>query len=272
MNNKIVAFGGVAGSGKNTMCNFLHGYLLKSYGMIDGFEITDEGKLVVETEIIDNAGHYNKGRGLIDVTRTDVDFAIWASANMWPFVKHYAFATALKEIAVELFGLPREKVFGVGQSKSSFSQYQWEKMPTKVEGKSKAMTVRDFLQYLGTDIFRKIREDVWVNRAILDILAEQSMNAIISDVRFENEAKAVQKAGGRVVFLTGGTKVDSHSSETSLTPEMCDATIDTEKQSIQESCEALLAILNEWGWLEKEIVFEVPQVPRRAPATTSIRG
>lgn len=272
MNNKILAFGGVAGSGKNTMCNFLHGYILKSYGVIDGFEITDDGKLIVQTQIIDGSGEYNTGRGFIDVTRTDIDFAIWASGNMWPFVKHYAFATPLKEIAVELFGLPREKVFGSGRDKIAFSSYKWEKMPTKVDGKSNAMTIRDFLQYLGTDIFRKIREDVWVNRTILDIKAEQSMNAIISDVRFLNESKAVQDAGGRVIFLTGGNKVDNHSSETSLTPEMCDATIDTEKQTIQESCEALLEILNEWGWLEKEIVFEAPPVPKRAPATTSIRG
>src|SRR5690606_30756602 len=101
---KILAFAGVASSGKNTLSNFLHGCQLKSYGVIHDFKILNSGDLI--TVIKDENNRITEGK--LDVVRTDFEFASWAVENMWPLVKNYAFATHLKEIGINLFNIPRE--------------------------------------------------------------------------------------------------------------------------------------------------------------------
>jgi len=63
---------------------------------------------------------------------------------------------------------------------------------------------------------RKIYEPVWVNSCIKKIKREQSELAIIADVRFPNEAKAIEQAGGFVARLTRNVHDDNHSSEVAL--------------------------------------------------------
>lgn len=257
---KILAFSGKKQAGKNTMCNFVHGYFLKSFGIIDGFDITEEGDLVIDTLVRDENGEDKRGQGIIDVTRTDVSFAMWAMDNIWPFVKHYAFASPLKEILVGLFNIPKESVYGTEEEKNAPTQYKWEDMPTKVKGKSGYMSGRELLQYFGTDICRKMYSEVWTNRTITDIKNEESDLAVISDARFENEIKAVQAAGGKVIRLTRGETTDGHSSETDLDNfDGYDAVIDTANLSIEESCKQLFNILNDWNWIPKEIIVGSPQ-------------
>ena len=259
----ILAFAGKKKAGKNALCNFLHGYHLKSFNIIDGFEITDKGKLIIDTLVTDEKGETKQGKGMIDVTRTDIDFAMWAMDNLWPFVKHYAFATPLKEIAMGLFNIPRENLFGTDEQKNAISQYNWEDMPTKVKGKSGPMTYREFMQYFGTNICRKIYSEVWTRRAIADIKAEEPLYAMISDARFPNEIEAVQKVGGKVIKLTGGVDTDSHDSEIALDNyDGYDAVIDTKNQTIQESCQSVLEIMDSWGWLAKEIIIPKPETAK----------
>jgi hypothetical protein len=211
---------------------------LKSFGIIDGFEIIDEGDLIIDTLVRDETGEEKRGKGIIDVTRTDVPFAMWAIDNVWPFVKHYAFATPLKDILVGLFNVPKESVYGTEEEKNAPTQYKWEDMPTKVKGKTGYMSGRELLQYFGTDVCRKI----------------------ISDARFENEVKAIQAAGGKVIRLTRGETHDSHASEVDLDSfNEYDAVIDNANLTIHESCKQLFEILYEWNWIPKEIVIGTPQ-------------
>ena len=270
---KILAFSGKKQSGKNTLCNFLHGYQLKSYGVIESFDITQEGELVIETLIRDSTGKTEKGKGLIDVSRLDIEFVVWAMDAVWPFVKHYAFATALKELAIGLFDINRDLVYGNEEQKNSLTQYKWEDMPTKVKGKTGYVSGREFIQYFGTELCRKIYPNIWTDRAMKDIKAEESNLAIISDARFENEVKAVQNAGGKVIRLTRSLDgVDTHESELALDNyNNFDAVIDTQNLNIEESCHKLLEILDGWGWLSKDIVIEEPQKPFRKQTVTSIK-
>lgn len=78
------------------------------------------------------------------------------------------------------------------------------------------MTAREFMQFLGTDIMRKIYEPIWVKSCINKIKREQSELAIIADVRFPNEAKAIEDAGGVLLRLTRDIFHDNHSSEIAL--------------------------------------------------------
>ena len=265
---QILAFSGKKGSGKNTLCNFLHGYQLKSFGIIDEFEITDEGELVIETLVRDEQGKEKKGKGLVDITRTDIEFAMWAMDNVWPFVKHYAFATALKEILIGLFDIPKEMVYGADEQKDQFTQYKWENMPVKVKGKSGFMTGRELMQYFGTDICREMYSDIWTNRTIKDIIQEESKFSVISDARFENEIEAVQKSGGKVIRLTRSVKgKDTHKSELALDNyDGFDAVIDNQNMTIEESCKRLIQLIDEWGWMSKENI-----APARESAPTAKR-
>ena len=271
--SRILAFSGKKQSGKNTLCNFLHGQQLRAFGIIDGFEITTDGELVVDTILRDESGKDTRGKGFIDITRIDLEFAVWAMDNVWPFVKHYAFATTLKEICTGLFNLEKSSVYGTDEEKNKLTQYKWEDMPTKVKGKTGFMSGRDFIQYFGTDICRKIFSEVWTNRAIKDILLEESKLAIITDARFVNEVEAVKSAGGKVIRLTRNVAgVDAHESELALDSyDNFDAIIDTENLSIEESCQALTKILEEWGWSTSELILANQEESSRRQTVMSIK-
>ena len=57
------------------------------------------------------------------------------------------------------------------------------------------MTGREFLQFFGSEVCRKIYEEIWVSRLIKDVESEASLLAVIDDCRYPNEAEAIQNAG-----------------------------------------------------------------------------
>lgn len=80
-------------------------------------------------------------------------------------------------------------------------------------------TPRYVMQTLGTEWGRDtIYDGIWVNRCIS--MALKSKNAVISDVRFENEAKAIKAAGGVIIEVVRSgaetTKLSDHASETGI--------------------------------------------------------
>ena len=276
MQTRILAFAGHKQAGKTTCSNFLHGYQLRANGIINGFDITTDGKLVIKTTILDDDGKEKEGLGLLDTNRFDGEFAEWAMYNMWPYIKNYSFAKPLKDICIGLFNLQSENIYGSNALKNTNTFFRWEDMPSVITDKEllknkeiekliangtlhyhKAgkMTHREFLQFFGTDICRKIYEDIWHSRLIGDINNEQPLVAIIDDCRFINEVKAIQSAGGKVIYLSRNLYEDSHSSEIEL--KQCDhfdAVVDNQDLSIHETNVKIIDILDSWGWLGKEIV------------------
>lgn len=75
-------------------------------------------------------------------------------------------------------------------------------------------TFRAFLQHFGSEIMRNINNDIWIDCALQNC----PKNAIISDCRFPNEAKAVKAKGGIVIKVVRPdvNASDSHQSETSI--------------------------------------------------------
>jgi hypothetical protein len=58
------------------------------------------------------------------------------------------------------------------------------------------------LQVLGTEVFRTIDPDIWV-RVLLDTIKEQQPDvALVTDMRFPNEAQAIRDAGGFLVNVS----------------------------------------------------------------------
>jgi hypothetical protein len=200
----IIGISGRKQSGKNTVANIINGEILKSKDMISDYKITNNGELSIYTQ--DSHGTY--GWGVLDVTRKDEDFVNYAEQEMWPYVKLYHFADALKEMSVNLFDLEPRQVYGSDDDKNTMTPY----------GK----TARQFLQYLGTDIMRKIKDTIWVDWTIKVINQEQSSLALIPDVRFPNEVDAIKKAGGIVIRLTRDVYNDKHECEKSLDKDIFD--------------------------------------------------
>lgn len=258
MKSRILGFAGHKQSGKTTCCNFLHGYQLRAQRIIDDFVITDEGKLVIGTDMILPDGKQQKSNGFLDVKRADLEFAEWAAYSMWPYVKNYSFSDPLKEISIGLFGLTHEQCYGTDGQKNTLTNIKWGDLPIskKEIGKktNKKMTAREFLQYFGTNIFRSIKEDVWAERCIKDIENENPLLAVIDDCRFMNEVDAIQNAGGKIIKLTRSVYKDSHSSECALDDwENYDAIVENDKLSIHETCVEIIKILTNWGWLGAEV-------------------
>lgn len=272
---KALAISGKKGSGKSTLSNFIHGYQLRCFDIIDNFNITEDGKLVIETSI-KNEGKEEKGLAILDINRRDSEFVEWASYNVWPYVKKYSFADSLKVVAIELFGISDEQAYGTNEQKNTIvSHLLWENMPgvytddnmhqltlesnPDLEGvllyhTPGPMTAREFLQFFGTEICRKIYSHVWTERTTKNIQQEQSLLAIVDDCRFKNEANAIKSIGGKVIRLTRNIYQDDHDSEKDLDDYSdFDAVIDNKNMTIHETNIEMIKILEEWGWLGEEI-------------------
>jgi hypothetical protein len=78
------------------------------------------------------------------------------------------------------------------------------------------ITPRHLMQTVGTEWGRRmIHADLWLRACLARLPAE---GAVISDVRFPNEAEAITNAGGAVIRISrpGAGEGDSHASETPL--------------------------------------------------------
>ena len=82
-------------------------------------------------------------------------------------------------------------------------------------------TVRDMLQFIGTDYIRKYNSDWHVNK--IKEMIKNDINYVIDDVRFPNEKRMIEELGGDCWFVTRTTldNVSNHESETSITWKDC---------------------------------------------------
>jgi hypothetical protein len=245
---RIVGISGRKQAGKNTVANYINGHSLKNKGMIKDFFIDEDGNLVINTE--DSSGQ--SGYGIFDVTRKDYQFVEYAERNLWPFVKVYHFADPLKEMAINLFGLNADNIYGKDEQKNQPTPMTWESMPTNPNNKSGNLTHREFLEYFGTNVIRQIKWDVWSEYTLKRVANEGSELSIIPDVRFPNEVEAIQKAGGKVIRLTRNIFNSDADAEVALDKNnfdwnKFDSIIDNNNISIQELCEELNKINTYWG-------------------------
>jgi len=242
MTTRIMGLSGKKQSGKSTSANHLCGIKLKSKGLIDDFRLADDGMLHVLTKNADGVQAW----GELDMTRTDEDFVSKAQQDIWPYVKLYSFADALKSMCVNLLEIPYETIYGTNKQKDELTHLLWENMPGVItdeelwnhilelypEGLEPVdlvyhatgyMTGREVMQYFGTDVMRGIYGPVWINNTLKRIAAEQTELALITDIRFPNESDGVVKFGGEVIRLLRELSPDDrHSSETQLDSENYD--------------------------------------------------
>jgi len=154
------------------------------------------------TKIIAFAGRKQSGK----TTCSEFVKSLYPNSN----VKIYNFADPLKQdICINILGLTQEQCYGEDEAKNEVTSIVWE---------GKNLTAREVMQFIGTDIFRKMKTDVWASATINKIIHESPDVAIIADCRFPNEVEAIKNAGGIVIKLTRNPFNSDHLSEIALDP------------------------------------------------------
>ena len=160
--------------------------------------------------------------------------------------KIYNFADPLKnDLCIGILGLTYDQCYGSDDYKNTLTDCYWD---------NKQMTAREVMQFIGTDVFRKMRNDVWTSATINRIHLDKPDLAIIADCRFPNEVEAIQNAGGLVIKLMRNPYNSDHLSETALDEqnyniENFDLVVDNINMTIDEQNEYIYKFL-----LSKEVL------------------
>lgn len=150
--------------------------------------------------------------------------------------EEYSMAKPLKKIG-ELFYFSKEQLYGTQQQKLEQHKH-W------------GISAREFLQKVGTELFREhlpkvipnmnIRDTPWVDLFRLKYLHEPN-NYVISDMRFIDEAKVVKDLGGIIIRCVRNNNVKSesgkeltHKSEQEINRIEHNYVFDNDKYSIHE--------------------------------------
>jgi len=244
---QIIGFAGSKQAGKNTACNFIVAIKLAELGVSKSTRLTDTGDIEV-TDIFDDT---ISGQEWIPFKDPYVDINNLFDNELGKFIKIYSFADKLKRLCIEILGLKEELVFGTDKQKNTKTDIKWVTEDNDSHTKNKGyMTVREVLQVVGTDMFRGLNHNVWVNSCLRQIEQEHPEIALISDVRFENEVTAIQNNNGFVIGLTRNpykNNVDTHISEQEPQKclQTCDVVIDNDNLDIpQQNKQIYLAIQN----------------------------
>lgn len=164
--------------------------------------------------------------------------------SQWKIKK---FASKLKEIASILTGIPVEK-FEDQEFKNSRLGPEWFETKPYIKGvanTSNSMTVRTFLQKLGTDAMRiGLHENTWVNALAADY--EPGCKWLVTDVRFKNEAKMLKEVGALLIRVDRNVDTGDHPSEVDLDDYKFDVVLDNSGSilNLVKQVRALYQILN----------------------------
>jgi len=247
-NPLIICLSGKKQSGKNTAANYILGSYLLSMRQITCFRLDKFGILHCNA----NSHEFEVKEGEFNTIFKDLK------------IKVYSFADYLKEFCIDVYGLTYEQCYGTDQQKNSPTNLKWRDMPTynekhdtkfreymNMDPLPEFMTARQVLQYFGTDIVRKMFSDAWVRATINKINREKPKIAIITDGRFPNEISGINSAGGKTLRLLRNVNKDNdqHKSEIALDDfplNKYTLVVDNQNMSIEQQCEALKPVVNEW--------------------------
>lgn len=160
--------------------------------------------------------------------------------------KIYNFADPLKQdICMNILGLTYDQCYGTDEDKNQYTEIIWG---------NKKLTAREVMQFIGTDIFRKMKTDVWAGATIKKITKENPGLGIIADCRFPNEVEVVKSAGGLAIKLMRNPYNSNHESEQALDKNeydhnFFDLVIENETLSIQDQNSVILDFLINKGVL-----------------------
>jgi hypothetical protein len=213
----IIGISGRKQSGKSTASNFIVSLYMAQLGLSNKVYLNDEGKIIVSDLLGDEnyAGEFDPTNS--DNIQNDYHLEkVFTQLN--PFVRVYSFADALKkEICINILGLSYNQCYGSDEDKNSPTHLKWEDMPDyNISFGTGNMTAREVMEYVGTNIFRKMYEKVWTQRTLNKIEIDKSAMSIISDCRFPNEIDSIKNKNGQIIRLTRNPFNSTSSAEVAL--------------------------------------------------------
>lgn len=234
----IIGISGKKQSGKSTSGNFFYSLMMIEAGICRKAIINPQGQI----EISDLFGDKNYA-GIFDPCyRLTSDWNIKkVFQELDQVIALYNFADMLKQnICIDILGMTYNQCYGSDDDKNQITDIEWE---------GQQLTAREVMQLVGTDIFRKLKTDVWAESTLNKIQKDNPKIAIITDCRFPNEVDAIKKRGGKVIRLTKKYDSSTHPSETILDDNNYDWNnfdyiIDNQNMSIYDQCLELQNILN----------------------------
>ena len=231
---QILGFAGKKQSGKNTACNYIIALKLAELGISRKTRLSESG----EVEVTDIFGETINDKEWFGFTDKNLNVNKLFDDSLGKYVKIYGLADTLKDLCINILGLEYGQAYGTDKEKNSESSIKWGDLPhLNDQMKNTKMTAREVLQYVGTDIFRKLDPDVWIKSLLRKIEKDKPEVALICDVRFKNEISCLQEKGGFILGLTRDpySKTDSHSSEKEIEEcfALCDSVIDNKDMSIK---------------------------------------
>lgn len=236
---KIIGFAGRKQSGKNTSCNFIMAHKLFQYGVCKKASLNKDGNIIVSDLFGEGVSDLDWIPLTPDYVNTDMLFGNFSACKI------YAFADPLKRLCIDILGLSYSQVFGSDTDKNTPTHLKWEDMPGVLDSKKKGfMTAREVLQHVGTDIFRKMYQNVWVDSVLRRIDNDKPELALISDVRFDDEIKSLQNKGGIVIGLLRD-KLNSNGSHASENTnfDLCDHVIDNREMDMDQLTQAVMQLI-----------------------------
>lgn len=203
------------------------------------------------TKIIAFAGRKQSGKTTCseyvkDLYNSTTYSKLFDSVKTMYLAKIYNFADPLKQdICMNILGLTYDQCYGTDEDKNKYTKIIWD---------NKKLTAREVMQFIGTDIFRKMKTDVWAGATIKKITKENPGLGIIADCRFPNEVEVVKSVGGLVIKLMRNPYNSNHESEQALDKNeydhnLFDLVIENETLSIQDQNSVILDFLINKGVL-----------------------
>lgn len=194
------------------------------------------------TQIIALSGRKQSGKS---TSAEFIEYALSSCSKKISY-KTYSFADPLKkDICINILGLTYEQCYGTDEDKNTLTDLEWNE---------KKLTAREAMEIIGTDIFRKLKNNVWVDATIKKIQQENLDLAIIPDCRFPNEVDTILEQNGYVIRLSRDPFNSNSNSERALDSDKYDWNkfsyiIDNHNFTISEKNNQINTFLNIKGLL-----------------------
>lgn len=111
-----------------------------------------------------------------------------------------AFADTLKDVVSTIFGWDRGLLSGISKESREWREKKDEWWSKRL---GRTITPRSILQEIGTDVFRdNFYHNIWVLCALRKLT--DNGKYVFTDMRFENEIKAIADLGGKIFRVSRG--------------------------------------------------------------------
>jgi len=236
----ILGISGKKQSGKSTSGNFILSVYMAHLKIAEKISINNNGEIVVS----DLFGDKNYA-GVFDITKpnTSNDYMFNKTLDMLhPHIRLYSFADTLKQdICINILGLTYQQCYGSDEDKNNLTEITWD---------NKQLTAREVMEIVGTNIFRTLKNNVWIEATINKIKKDKPKLALIVDCRFPNEVESIKNADGKVIRLTRNLFNSDAAAEVALDKENYDWSnfdyiCSNEDMNIYDQCMEIQKILKE---------------------------